>query len=491
MEKICIFISPCKTSAISEDGNCVQKLRTNMCLPGVFVLGSLQQEGYTTHFLDLTTEDWGHQRIVGNSLLAYGLSSSEAVERIANLKANYVLITSMFSFEYMMVDELVREITKSLPQVTVILGGIHASAKPEWHFEESNPDFIVIGEGEQTTVELMAELSQPNPDPRKVPGIAFRDSSGQIIKTAKRELLCDLDLPWAVDKVLRNLDGSMRYIEGMSRKAPVYVDDHIGEDVSTATLFGSRGCSGSCLYCASTPRTGHNIRHIGADRMFSYFLKLRQEYGVAVFSNQSDTFGIHSEDLEFLRQVKNYRTSTGDTSFIINNPNAFFLAQLFEANNKCEIKRDFLELLRDSGFNTITIAIETLNQRFNGKVNWKTIQPEIVLELCQAVQEMGFKTDIYMMYGFPGQTKAEFNEDLNFGRKLNSYVDLLTWNGLSLLPGTRYYEEYVEKPGREDAYRQVIRDGYGVYCGQKELNLSQVDGQYYKDALEEFGKGWI
>src|ERR1035437_9780260 len=99
-----------------------------------------------------------HSRIAG-----YGLSDRAVLERVAALQPKYTLLTSMFTFEQVLVDRLVRAIKGTLPRVTVILGGIHASVRPEWHFEESNPDFIVIGEGEKTIVELLRELEKPEP----------------------------------------------------------------------------------------------------------------------------------------------------------------------------------------------------------------------------------------------------------------------------------------------------------------------------------------
>jgi radical SAM superfamily enzyme YgiQ (UPF0313 family) len=486
-----VFISPNKTSATCEDGTPVQKLRTNMSLPGMMILGSLDAMGSDTHFIDTTTEHWNCQRMVGRHLLAYGLSARDTVERLAGLRATHVLITSMFSFEYMMVDELVREIKESLPGTIVILGGIHAGAKAEWHFQESNPDFIIIGEGEQTVVDLLIELSRPECDPRRVPGIAYRDSTGQIVRTSERARLCELDRPWAVDEILRRPDGSLRYTESMSRKSPVYVDDVVGESIPAAALFGSRGCPRGCRYCTSTHRTGRQVRHIGAYRLFAYFLRLRQQYGVGAFANQADTFGVHPNDIEFLKMVREYRAVSRDTSFVINNPNAFFLEQLFVGSDNVEVNREFLELLKDAGFNIITVAIETLTQRFNAKIDWKRIRPEMVVELSQTIRDMGFTSDFYMMYGFPGQTKEEFERDVAFAHEIRQSADLVTWNSLSLLPGTQYYEEYVEKPGKEDTYREIVRDGYGCYFARDEFNLSKVSAEYFRNALVDFGKSWV
>jgi radical SAM superfamily enzyme YgiQ (UPF0313 family) len=301
----------------------------------------------------------------------------------------------------------------------------------------------------------------------------------------------ELDRLWAIEKVLLQLDGMPRYIEGMTRKSPVYVSEKIGEDIPTFTLFGSRGCPKYCKYCTATRRTGAKIRHIGAYQMFSYFLIGRHKYKASVFCNQADTFAIHQNDIDFFKMVREYRIFSNDNQFVINNPNAFFLEQFFIKEKNFEINIELINLLKDAGFNTITIAIETLSQRFNNKINWKRIKPEMVYELCQTIRAMGFKIDIYIMYGFPEQTLEEFNTDLKFAEKLLQYVDLITWNSFSLLPGTIYYDNYIEKKGREKEFRQMILKGYGCYYPDESFNLSNVSLKYYHDSLAPFGQSWI
>ncbi len=486
-----LFVAPTKTTPVKESGTPVQKIRSSMSLPGATILGAVAASGFETLFLDLGAEDRDERWWVSGRVLACGASSKEAARRIAAMMPEFVLITSMFTFEHMVVDKLVRAIKRACPGVCVILGGAHASVRPEWHFEESNADFIVIGEGEETIVELLRELACKDPDPRRVCGIAFRGPDGRVGRTTPRRILKKLDGPWCYDKVLLRDDGKPRYIERECRKSPIYVADAIGEDVATFAMLGSRGCPHRCKYCTATIRTGRSIRHMGAERMFSHFQTARLEYGAAVFCNQADTFGLHSEDLRFLEIVRDYRRSSLDRAFVLNNPNAFFLQQFFPRRSGYELNLAFLDLLVEAGFNTVTVAIETLSQRFNHKVDWSGIPPEQLIELCQAIREREMRTDIYMMYGFPDETVEEFDNDLRMAEHLMPCVDLITWNSLSLLPGTDYYEEFVVRPSREGAYRKLISEGYGCYYPIKELNLSQVSVERFRDALVPYGQSWI
>ena len=144
-----------------------------------------------------------------------------------------------------------------------------------------------------------------------------------------------------------------------------------------------------------------------------------------------------------------------------------------------------------TGFNVITIAIETFNQRFNDKVDWRVIDREQVIELCREIRLHGMKVEIYMMCCFPGQTYEEFMLDLKMAERLIPVTDQISWNWLSLLPGTMYYEQYIERPGKEQEYRRIVIDGYGCYNPVEELNLSKIPISYFKDALAPYGQAWI
>ena len=59
-------------------------------------------------------------------------------------------------------------------------------------FNSLNPDFVVIGEGEVTILELLDALKK-NKDLSKVKGIVYRNSSGNLRFTEKREPTLNLN----------------------------------------------------------------------------------------------------------------------------------------------------------------------------------------------------------------------------------------------------------------------------------------------------------
>ncbi len=487
-DRLILFISPNKSGIINQAGNPVQKHRSSVSLPGLTILGALENGGFECEFIDLSVLSETRILKKTNNVVIYGESILDNREKICELNPRFVLITSIFSFEQFIVDKIVVELKMVLPESIIILGGIHASIKPEWHFEISNPNFIVLGDGEETIVELIKELISDYPQLNKVKGIAYK-RNGKIIKNAGREKLRKLNQPWAYQRVLLNESGEYRYNDIECNKHPIYLNKDI-KNQNAFSLFGSRGCPMKCNFCPSSYRDGSICRHMTTDYLFDQFLLLRNQYKVSIFSNQSDTFAFTEEGLLFLELISQYRKETGDVEFILNNPNAFFLNQFFH-NRSYQINIGFIYLLKNAGFNIITIAIETTIKRFNNKVNWSNISFGKIIDLFKELKKIGLRTDVYMMYGFEDQTEKEFYKDLRFADMILPWVDLITWHGLALLPGSYYYFKHVEKKNKENEYRRLLKSGYSFFQPSEEFNLTNISANKLYENVKPFGQSWL
>jgi len=97
----------------------------------------------------------------------------------------------------------IAEIAKRTCQSTVVYGGVHASTIPEVIIKKyhASIDYIVIGEGEYTLVELIRHLEQGQ-KPHEVGGICF-SVNDQVVRTQQPQLIADLDqLPFPARDLL-------------------------------------------------------------------------------------------------------------------------------------------------------------------------------------------------------------------------------------------------------------------------------------------------
>ena len=121
-----------------------------------YVAGALQAAGRKMAILDAVAEcPEGMTRYYKGYLV--GLTLEEVAARIPP-DASIVGITVIFTHEWPGIVHLVDLIKQRRPELTVILGGEHISAMPEFCLATSKADILVLGEGEETIVELAEAL---------------------------------------------------------------------------------------------------------------------------------------------------------------------------------------------------------------------------------------------------------------------------------------------------------------------------------------------
>ena len=215
----------------------------------------------------------GHEPVIYDAMSMW--HTYDDIRKRIELERPDVVGTTAFTAE--IVDALkVLKLAKEVdPTITTIIGNVH----PTFCYEEiltaaDNPvDYIVMGEGEQTVVELMDCLSSGG-DPAKVLSIAFsRDS--RVTVTPPRPFIADLDsLPLAWDLV----------------DWPIYTYKPMEGSVLAITST-SRGCSQRCSFCSQQLFWKRHWRGRSAENVVAELEHLRDEYGVNVvmFADETPT----------------------------------------------------------------------------------------------------------------------------------------------------------------------------------------------------------
>lgn len=121
--------------------------------------------------------------------------------------------------------------------IPIIIGGHHISLLPQ-HFRDSPFDLAVIGEGEQTLLELINAL-ESNRKLDNVRGVIFRKGK-KVIMTPPRPLIENLD---SIPYPALDLIDIKKYLTltSMTANPGVYMP-----------IVSSRGCPYKCVYCSTT-----------------------------------------------------------------------------------------------------------------------------------------------------------------------------------------------------------------------------------------------
>ena len=139
------------------------------------------------------------------------------------------------------------------PTTPIVFGGVHISLVPEQSIQCELVDFGVIGEGEETFLELVNALNENKMDIISViPGLIFKNGK-QIVRTPKRPLI-DMDtLP--IDRFgLIDVD---KYI---FKKSSLLSDREL--DLGET----SRGCCWECAYCYNAAFFGRKWRSMSKEK---------------------------------------------------------------------------------------------------------------------------------------------------------------------------------------------------------------------------------
>jgi anaerobic magnesium-protoporphyrin IX monomethyl ester cyclase len=281
------------------------------------------------------------------------------------------------------------------PGSHIVVGGPHVTALPiETLRHVPAIDTVVIGEGEQTFLDIVRYL-QENKPVRGIPGTAWRASNGFQIGPP-REQIEDLD----------------------TLAPPInYFNLH--------TILTSRGCPMHCTFCGSRMMWGRRVRFHSAQYVLDMLETAVNLQGQRILSIKDDTFtankpralaiceGIRKRGLEFIWSCDTRADYLDD-------------ALLFE--------------MRQSGCTRISMGVESASTAILKNIN-KRLSLERLFDVTQAAKKYGIQTRYYMMAGNRGETLETFNQSLDFIRraKPNQFV----FSQLHLYPGTEEFDIFM------------------------------------------------
>ncbi|MDH3814246.1 MAG: B12-binding domain-containing radical SAM protein [Acidobacteriota bacterium] len=285
--------------------------------------------------------------------------------------------------------EVCRVTKEECPETLTVVGNTH----PTFMWKETldqypEVDVIVRGEGEVTSVDLMAAWTE-NAAFREVKGIAFRDENQQPVATPTRPFMEDLDtaepawelVPWA-EYSYRPKPGS-----------------------TLAVVSSSRGCKQQCSFCSQRLFWKEGWRAVSAHRFVDQLEHLRDSYGVDVVMLADE---IPSYDRERWQKILDLLIERRlGTSLLLE-------------TRVDDILRDaeILPRYREAGVEHIYVGVESVNQATLDlfKKDLKIEQSKRAIELinnCDMVSETSF------VMGMPEETEEEMDRTI----ELSKYYD--------------------------------------------------------------------
>lgn len=327
---------------------------------------------------------------------------------------------STLSCEADLMHQLAESVKKINKQIKILAGGPHPTVAYQQVLQDENIDYAVIGEAELTIVDLLSALKKGS-NVSNVKGIAFRHE-GQIKSTEPREYITDLDDLAFPAWDLVDIKEYAKYPNWNGELKEKYY----------MPIFTSRGCPYKCIYCHTT--LGKNYRTRSPENIFSEMKLVCQNYGIKEFHVFDDIFNLDNERSKRLcKQIINSKLK-----FSLSFPNGLRMDIM---------DKGLIELMRKAGVYKIHCAIETVTPRIRRMIK-KNLDLEAAKKFIKNSVDSGIITAGYFMLGFPGETKQEMLETIDFAA--NSDLDLAYFFKVTPFPGTELYKMVAEKEKTEN-----------------------------------------
>jgi len=346
---------------------------------------------------------------------AYEYNLEQMIEEIKKSKPDVVSMGCGTTWVHC-VYEAAKLIKEKVPNIKIICGGMHFNAMPVESLEEHKEiDYVVVGEGEVTLLELLKELENKNPNLAKINGVAYRNN-GKVVMSEPRCLIPDLD----------SLPLPAYHLFPMDK----YV--HYSYWPRAVRVVTSRGCAGRCFFCVQwqqyDKRREENVgiwRGLSGKRIADQAELLVNKFGVKMFDIQDDEFNNQEERInEFCDEV-------------IKRGLDFRWMFLGRADSFVEQKHLFPKM-RKAGCILTLIGIEAETDE-----KLKSMGKNITLkQVKQAIEELR-KNDICtcgtVMAGFPDDDEETIKKRAQILDELDP--DLMTINLLVPYPGSELWDK--------------------------------------------------
>tara|TARA_R110002049_G_scaffold290785_2_gene474399 strand:+ start:915 stop:2303 length:1389 start_codon:yes stop_codon:yes gene_type:complete len=268
----------------------------------------------------------------------------------------------------------------------IILGGPDVTYNCE-NYLYTGADFLIIGEGEQTTLELYNAILQDKAY-NEITGIVYLENN--IVKKTpprvKMKSLEELPLP------NRAAIPVEKYLETWKT--------HHG--ASSMTVSTQRGCPYTCKWC-STAVYGQSYRRRPPEMVATELKMLKETYNPDSIWFVDDVFTVSHKWIEKFHEE-------------VINQDAIIP---FECITRAErLNEDILKLLKEAGCFRIWIGAESGSQKIIDAMD-RRVDVNVVKAAIQKTNSIGMETGTFIMVGYPGEDEEDIIETITYLKAAN------------------------------------------------------------------------
>ncbi len=399
-----------------------------------YVAGALREVGFEVQFIDAVGDSLDTRHPTDYDCYLYGLSPEQTIKKI-DPDTNIIGVGFGFSFEWPTCRDLVNDIRKKFPDALLLGGGEHVTAMPEQTMRDSALDIGLLGEGEETAVEVAQAYADGTLELTKILGITYVSPSGEVMQNDRRPRVRDLDdiawPAWDLIPIENYLERGYGFGVNRGRSMPI---------------MGSRGCPYQCTFCSNPSMWTTRWIPRDPDLLLDEMQFYQEKYGAENFDFYDLTAIVKkSWILDFCRKIEERRMN--------------FTWQLPSGTRTEAIDGEVASLLYRSGCRNMSYSPESGSPAVLKRIK-KKIHPDSVIDSISQATKNGVNIKCNIIFGFPGETFKEVCESYWFIARmaLAGAFDVSVW-AFSPYPGSELFDEIAGKRGfkMDDDYYNSLR----------------------------------
>ncbi len=290
----------------------------------------------------------------------------------------------------------------------VILCGADATDHAEEYLGRG-ADFVLIGEGEQTLVELLDTLTgKADTELESIRGLVYR-SLGESHRTPRRADISDLDaLPFPAWDLV-----------DIGRYRTIWMERY---GFFSMNMVTTRGCPFHCNWCAK-PIWGQRYNTRSPENVLTEMHWLREKYHVEHIWFADDIFGLKPGWLRRFGELVSSQEQ-GVLPF------------------KCLSRADLLvrpgevDALKRAGAKTLWMGAESGSQKILDAMD-KGTHVEQIREAASLLKGAGIQVGFFLQFGYPGETRVDIEETIQLVR--DCAPDDIGVSVSYPMPGTKFF----------------------------------------------------
>ena len=330
------------------------------------------------------------------------------IREILQFKPDVVGITAMTNVYYN-ACKIAQMLKNSQHSIKIVMGGPHVTIFPMDAIKNEFVDFVVVGEGEKTFVELIDAIENKKSFAH-IKGLVYKEGD-KIVQNAARELISDLDkIPFPARDLLKLEHYPLRTYDGKPM----------------VTMITSRGCPFNCSYCYKGI-FGNIYRKRSAENILEEIKYIVNKHNYRCIYFIDDIFTLDKERLKKLCEL--------------------ILKEKLSIEWQClsrvdTITKDMLTLMYEAGCRQIHYGIESGNENILKNVGRET-PLNMIRDVVKWTKQAKIRVKGYFMIGLPGDTVATALQTIRFAKELE--LDDVMFSVTTPFPGTALWNKIVQQ----------------------------------------------